>query len=131
MNRLRNLSIVLISGLVLAILSLGLPARSYALFNGARNQACAGVSLGSSTTCTDTSKSLSNKVGTAIDLLSIVVGIIAVIFIIVGGLKFITAGGDPSSIASARNSILYSLVGLVVVALSQVVVKYVLFRVTK
>jgi len=62
----------------------------------------------------------------AITILSVVIGIAAVIGIILSGLKFITANGDASAVASARSSLIYALVGLAVVALAQVIVTFVL-----
>lgn len=62
----------------------------------------------------------------AINILSIVVGVIAVIMIIIGGLKYVTSNGDSNSISSAKNTIIYALIGIVVVALAQALVRFVL-----
>lgn len=51
------------------------------------------------------------------DVLSIVFGIaggVALIFVIIGGIKFMTSQGDPGALAKARNTIIYALIGLVV-----------------
>lgn len=63
---------------------------------------------------------------TVINLFSIVVGVIAVIMIIVGGLRYITSGGDSGKVTGAKTSIIYALVGLVIVAFAQLIVHYVL-----
>lgn len=63
-----------------------------------------------------------------INILSLVVGVLAVIFIIIGGLKYITSSGDANNTQSAKNTILFALVGLVIVALAQVLVRFVLGR---
>lgn len=68
---------------------------------------------------------------TVINLFSLVVGVVAVIMIIIGGLKYITSGGDSGNITGAKNTILYAVIGLVVVALAQFIVKFVLGRATK
>ena len=65
-----------------------------------------------------------------IDILSIVVGVIAVIMIIIGGLKYITSNGDSGNVTGAKNTILYAVVGLVVVAVAQIIVTFVVGRVT-
>lgn len=62
----------------------------------------------------------------AINLFSIVIGVISVIMIMVGGVKYITSQGSSDNVTSAKNTILYALVGLVVVALAQVIVRFVL-----
>jgi hypothetical protein len=72
---------------------------------------------------------VNSAVKTAINILSLVVGIIAVIMIIIGGLKYIMSSGDSSNINSAKNTILYALIGLVVVALAQVLVRFVVTKV--
>lgn len=66
----------------------------------------------------------------ALNILSVVAGVIAVIMLIISGLKFITSQGDASSISSARSSIIYALVGIIIVALAQVVVRFVINQAT-
>ena len=63
-----------------------------------------------------------------INIFSLLVGVVAVIMIIVGGLKYITSGGNEGNVTGAKNTILYAIVGLVVVALAQIVVKFVLSK---
>jgi hypothetical protein len=53
-----------------------------------------------------------------------------VIFIILGGLKYITSGGEAANITGAKNTILFAIVGLVIVAFAQVIVKFVLGKVS-
>jgi hypothetical protein len=67
---------------------------------------------------------------TVINIFSLVVGVISVIMIIIGGLKYITSGGDSANVTGAKNTILYAIIGLVVVALAQVIVRFVLERAT-
>jgi hypothetical protein len=65
-----------------------------------------------------------------INIFSVVVGIVAVIMIIVGGFRYITSGGDSGNVTGAKNTILYAIVGLVIVALAQFIVKFVLNKST-
>lgn len=67
----------------------------------------------------------------AINIFSIIVGIVAVIMIIVGGFKYITSGGDSGNISSAKNTIIYAVIGLVIVALAQFLVQFVLDKATQ
>jgi cytochrome bd-type quinol oxidase subunit 2 len=69
-------------------------------------------------------------ISTIINLFSLVVGVISVIMIIIGGLKYITSGGDSGNVTSAKNTILYAIIGLVIVALAQVIVRFVIERIT-
>lgn len=57
---------------------------------------------------------------------SIIVGIVAVIMIIVGGFRYITSGGDSGKVGNAKNSLIYAIVGLIIVALAQLIVHFVL-----
>jgi uncharacterized membrane protein YuzA (DUF378 family) len=65
-----------------------------------------------------------------VNIFSLIVGIVAVIMIIVGGLKYITSGGDSNNVSSAKSTIIYAIIGLVVVALAQFIVQFVLNKVT-
>lgn len=69
-------------------------------------------------------------VSQVINILSLGVGVVAVIMIILGGFRYITSGGDSGNVTSAKNTILYAVVGLVVVALAQVIVRFVIARAT-
>lgn len=77
----------------------------------------------------DAGATFNRIVSLIINIFSLIVGVIAVIMIIVGGLKYITSGGDSGNISSAKNTILYAVIGLVVVALAQFVVRFVLQKV--
>ena len=97
---------------------------------------CSGANLeapGSTTSCaTDTGGTgVNGIVNTVITVFSWVVGVVSVIMIIVGGFKYVTSGGESSGVTSAKNTILYAIVGLIIVAISQVVVKFVLSNATK
>lgn len=71
---------------------------------------------------------LGSLIETVINIFSIVVGVVSVIMIIIGGLKYITSGGDSGNVSGAKNTILYAVIGLVVVVLAQIIVRFVLQR---
>lgn len=105
--------------------------------NGAdiRGQFCTGVdiSVANGGDCANVAAAEGNVndlVKLGINLFSAVVGIIAVVMIIVGGIKYITSGGDTSNVTAAKNTILFAVVGLIVVALAQIIVRFVLNRFT-
>lgn len=70
--------------------------------------------------------SLASIAKTAVNLLSLIVGVIAVIMIIYGGLRYITSGGDSGSVGNAKNTLIYAIIGLIIVALAQLIVHFVL-----
>ncbi len=53
-----------------------------------------------------------------LNLAYFIAGIIAVIVIIVAGLNYTTSGGDSGKVAKAKNLILYSVIGLVVIIIA-------------
>jgi len=72
-----------------------------------------------------------NSIVTAIvNIISLLVGVAAVIMIMVGGFRYITSNGDSGQVGNAKNTILYAIVGLVVVALAQVIVRFVVNKAT-
>ncbi len=46
--------------------------------------------------------------------------------IIYGGFRYITSGGDSGRVGNAKNVLIYAVVGLIIVALAQIIVRFVL-----
>lgn len=82
------------------------------------------------TTSEGGAEKLNRVVRSVINTLSLIVGVVAVIMIIIGGLRYITSGGSDTSVTSAKNTILYAIIGLIIVALSQIMVRFVLKQLT-
>ena len=61
-----------------------------------------------------------------VKLLLYVLGVIAVVVIVIGGIKFTTSDGDAGKIKSARDTILYAVVGLIVAILAYSIVNFVI-----
>lgn len=59
-------------------------------------------------------------------VLLFVVGAVAVIMIVIGGLRYVISGGDASQVQAAKNTILYALVGIIVAILAYAVVNFVI-----
>ncbi len=55
-----------------------------------------------------------------------VVGIIAVIMLIIGGIKYVVSGGDSKKVTDAKNTVLYAIIGLVVCFLAYAIVNFVI-----
>lgn len=71
-------------------------------------------------------KNLSSKIRKLINIFSAIIAVIAVIMIIYGGLRYVASGGKQESVTAAKNTLLYAIVGLVIVALAQAIVHFVL-----
>jgi hypothetical protein len=122
---------VILLGPVYLIPATGLAALDCSNPATAQAQIQCGANDASGNTSGNDGSTLDKTIKTIVNVLSIIAGVIAVIMIIIGGLRYITSGGKQESISSAKNTILYSIIGLVVVALAQVVVRFVLHSVTK
>lgn len=110
--------------------------------NAIQDSVCSGVNtatesgtgLGASSGCTggaDATSRVADIARLVINILSIIVGVVAVVMIIVGGFKYITSGGDTGKVGGAKNTIIYAIIGLVLVALAQIIVNVVLNQSSK
>jgi len=134
-NKIKNYMLVLATGLVLAV-----PALTPAIVSAAAcdsNTASgiatgAGGSTGDTFTCGEATgvddNSITNTAENFVNVFSIIVGIAAVIMIVYGGFRYITSGGDSGRVGNAKNTLIYAIVGLVIVALAQIIVKFVLHQ---
>lgn len=129
MKRLKLLiaSIVAAAALVVPTVALTTPAYGQTEINP---NLCNGINLGEGDTCpTDTDEEpIYNIINTIINIFSIIVGAVSVIMIIIGGLRYITSAGDSSNVTGAKNTILYAIVGLVIVIFAQTIIKFVVSR---
>jgi len=65
-------------------------------------------------------------VGLVLNAVFIVIGSLSVLFVIIGGLRYVIANGDSKQISQAKDTILYALVGVIVTILAFVIVQLVL-----
>lgn len=71
-----------------------------------------------------------NRIATQVlNLISVIVGVAAVFMVIYGGFRFLTSAGNPESTKTGRNAILYALLGLLIVAFAQIIVKFILTKI--
>ncbi|MBR2589168.1 hypothetical protein IKE84_02420 [Candidatus Saccharibacteria bacterium] len=59
-----------------------------------------------------------------------IVGIISVIMLIYGGLRYVISGGDSKKVTDAKNTILYAIIGLIVSILAFAIVNFVINAIT-
>ena len=124
-QKIKRYILVTITGLTLLAPGL-VPAMASASIT---SDICTGSNVGSSTSsCTTNSStdSLKKLAASIISVFSILVGVVAVIMVIFGGFKYITSGGDSNSVSGAKNTLIYAIVGLIIVALAQFIVHFVL-----
>ena len=69
---------------------------------------------------------LISTVRTIIQVIVGVLGFVAVVVIILGGVQYTTSSGDPAKVKKAKDTILYGIIGLVVALLAYAIVNFVL-----
>ena len=72
---------------------------------------------------------LEDQVQTIINGVLYVVGVLAVVMVIIGGVKYTTSGGDQAAVTSAKNTILYGIVGLIIAILAYAIVNFVIGKI--
>lgn len=61
-----------------------------------------------------------------VNILLFIIGAIAVIMLIIGGIRYTISGGDQSQVTAAKNTILYAVVGIIVAIFAYAIVNFVL-----
>lgn len=67
-----------------------------------------------------------NVIEIVVNTLLFIIGVISVIMIIVGGIRYATSGGDSGSVNGAKNTIFYAVIGLLVAIFAYAIVNWVL-----
>lgn len=124
-----------VMALVLAVAGVGVALTPRAAYADAAYDACmnaattpqAKAECGMNKTVDDpsTEPTLDGTVKNIINAVLYVVGILAVVMVIIGGVKYTTSGGDSAAVTSAKNTILYGIIGLVIAILAYAIVNFV------
>ena len=61
-----------------------------------------------------------------VNILLFIIGAVAVIMLIIGGIRYTLSGGKDAEVTAAKNTILYAIIGIVVAFLAYAVVNWVL-----
>lgn len=69
---------------------------------------------------------LETSVGTIISAIIGVLGVIAVVVIIYGGVQYMTSSGDSGKVKKAKDTILYGVIGLIICALAFAITNFVI-----
>lgn len=121
-------SLLVMFGLALAPLAVNVSAADQKLN--------CGVDIGS---CTDDGADTSQGEGqadnlagsggifeTVTNILLFLIGAIAVIMLVVGGIRYVISGGDQNQVTAAKNTIMYAIIGIVVAIIAYAVVQFVI-----
>ena len=81
--------------------------------------------------CGGTGDQLPGVIQAIVNSIILVCGTIAVVFIVIGGISFITSSGDPGKAKKAKDTILYAVIGLIIAALAFAIVNWVISIIPK
>lgn len=114
-------ALLLIAGFVAAPVAVGAQSNI-------QENVCTGITNTGADSCEDDGgdASLAGLAKKIINIFSILVGSVSVIMIIIGGFRYVISGGDSNGVSGAKNTIMYAVIGLVIVLFAQIIVKFVL-----
>ncbi len=96
-----------------------------------QSAACSGLNQLGGTPCDSTGSTpgenqVAQVAKAVVNVISLLAGIAAVIMIVIGGIRLVSSGGSSEGVGSAKNMIIYAIIGLVIVALAQLIIHFVL-----
>jgi len=123
MRKVTKSIIALVATLSLGVALFSIPAHAVDVLNAGCSSGGGGTVCDAAGSGTDTLDTLWQNIT---QILLYLIGIIAVIMIIIGAIKYVTANGDQSQLTSAKNTILYSIVGLILAIAAGPIIGFVL-----
>ena len=124
MNKIKNIICLVMATLAIAVTGLAATTMAPAYATTANEQAQNGVnSINPEGTST---KSLPEMIKIILTVVFTVIGMVAVVMIILGGVNYATSLGDPAKATKAKNTIMYAVIGLVITLLAIAIVNVVL-----
>lgn len=91
--------------------------------SGATNNALSGLNSVNSTNATT---DLQSSIGSILSVVYTVIGIVAVVMIILGGVNYAMSQGDPGKVKKGKDTIMYGIIGLIIVLLAFAITNFVL-----
>lgn len=113
--------LIYIASILITLLTVAPAAPAYAALPG-----CTG---NDAAICETDQSLLGGVLKDVINVMLYMAGAIAVIMIVVGGIRYITSDGDPGAAGKAKNTIIYAIVGIVVASMSYAIVNFVIDKI--
>ena len=122
MRKIINILMATTFGLLTTLMMMSIPARALVLQDqcsesGSSSEICASEDAGGDVT---------EIIGTITDVMFFFVGALAVVMIIYSGIRYTTSAGNANSVTAAKNTLIYSVVGLIVAILAYAIVKFII-----
>ena len=116
-------------GLVIALISVGLVSYLGGHLGSTGNGAAPTGANPLDTSSLPSTPATAATLKTVLTIVFNILGALALLFITIGGFRYITSQGDAQAVGKAKGTIIYALVGLVVAILAQVIVTFVMGKV--
>ena len=127
----KKLKNILISTLTVAVMVFGVSiiyqTGNTEIAGAVNSEITSGMNATSAGTSTPTDANVVIKNVT--NIMFFIIGAVSVIMLIYGGIRYTTSGGNANSVTAAKNTIMYSIIGLVVAILAFAVVQFVVNQV--
>jgi len=68
---------------------------------------------------------LKTVIGTIINTILFILGAVAVLMVIIGGIQYTTSAGDPALAKKGRETVIYAIIGLVIAFLAYAIINWV------
>jgi len=72
----------------------------------------------------------SSELQLILQILFAVIGALAVLFIVIGGFRYVISDGNPKNMETAKNTIIYAVIGLIIALFAEAIVTFVLGHIT-
>ena len=123
-NKLKS---ILISTLMVAVMVFGVSiiyqTGNTEIAGAVNSEITSGMNATSAGTSTPTDANVVIKNVT--NIMFFIIGAVSVIMLIYGGIRYTTSGGNTNSVTAAKNTVIYSIVGVVISILAYAIVNFV------
>jgi hypothetical protein len=120
-------NITLAIAAVLTVLAVGAATPAFAACTSAKDCVSSGLNAAGGN-ATNTPTDAGSVIKTVVNALLYILGAVAVIMIVLGGIRYTISQGDSSAVTAAKNTILYAVIGLLVAIFAYAIVNFVVTR---
>ena len=118
--------ILITFGLIIAIVGSFITAAGIYENKAYANSAADLIRKGADSTGQQDTRSAGDIAKDVVNIMFFIVGIMAVIMIIWGGIRYVLSAGNSAALTSAKNTIVYAVIGLIVAILAYAIVNFVI-----
>ena len=90
------------------------------------NSAADLIKQGADSTGQQDTRSAGDIAKDVVNIMFFIIGVMAVIMIIWGGIRYVLSAGNSAALTSAKNTIVYSIIGLIIAILAYAIVNFVI-----